>query len=87
MELTEKEVGQLAVGKKASMVINYLDPLVEEQKDSIVTQMKHMYREGNYTESTLASATAQLCALDDLKNRIISKIKKADKLSRRIDRE
>lgn len=87
VEPTEKEIGFLNVGKRAGLALEYLGPLLEEQKEIIVSRMKSLYRDGQWSESKLVSLAAELCALDDLKNRIQSKIRKAEKISMEINRE
>lgn len=84
MQVDEKDIQAMNMGRKAGMVLESLGPLCDEQEQSIVNNMKNMYRDGSFSESKLVAMAAQLVALDDLKNRLGSKIRKADKISREI---
>lgn len=84
MQIDEKDITTMNIGKKAGMVLEYLNPLIDDQKEIIVTRMKNMYREGSATEPKLFSIAGELVALDDLKNRITNKIKQADRISRKV---
>jgi hypothetical protein len=82
---SEKQVSALNIGKKSQMVLDYLEPLFAEQEQNSQRRMLSLYREGNYTESQLAGIAAELAALDTLRNKLKSQIKKGEKVAKEIN--
>lgn len=81
MDKQEKDLAALNVGKKSQLVLDFLEPLFSEQEKMNKNRMLALYREGNYTESQLAGLAAELAAIDALRNKLKSQIKRGEKVA------
>lgn len=85
----EELVSKMNDGRTASVLLNWMDPVFKEVSESLLASLKSNFRNGTYSELLLACHVAQLCALDDLKNKISSVAKggefAAEELSKPIE--
>lgn len=68
----EELLGQVNVGRSASVALQFLMPLFSEIEKELTTSMKVMFKNGKQTEMTMACHTAQLCLLDELREKLKS---------------
>lgn len=66
----ETLLSQMNNGRQASLLRNWMDPIFAKVEDELIKSLKSSFMAGKYTELVLACHTAQLCALDQLRDRI-----------------
>ena len=67
-----KIIEKANIGRRAQLIIDNLQPFINECRESILSRMKNEYRAGDI--SKLPSHVAGLCAYDDLEVKLKSKI-------------
>lgn len=68
----EELFSKIESGKTAGAILNFVEPILAGFEFDLVTSLKTSFRTGNYTELVLACHTAQLCAIDDLRQKLTS---------------
>lgn len=86
--MTETEISAVNRGKLSSVILEAMMPEIDAMADQFVNKLKMMYRDGTFTESKMLAAVAELCALDDLKTRLKSQVRRGqDTLKKEINRD
>lgn len=80
-------MGELNDGRTASILLNWLRPILEQVEIDILNSMKFAFRQGKWTESLLASHIAQLTAIDDLKTKIKGIAVRGERASEELSQE
>lgn len=78
--MNEKEMGIVAAAGVAHALLVQLDPIMQRQRDSIISEMMNVYRSGKLDGQLLVSHVAQLCVLEDLSNSLKGQINKGKNL-------
>jgi hypothetical protein len=68
--MTEEGLGEINRGKMSRVLLENLKPELSHLRETAVLKLKHMYRDGSYTESKMLAAVAEICALDNLEDRL-----------------
>ena len=73
----EFQMSIIAAGRTASAVLREARPVLESQAADALARLKSLYRAGTFTESKLVALVAELCAIDELIERLDSRIEAA----------
>lgn len=74
--MNEQQLSAVNQGKMADVIIREIEPYFERQTMEIIAKLKSEYRSGSSSMPSLLSKVGELCALEDLKNRLKQDSKK-----------
>lgn len=80
----DKVASILAEAQRAQFLIENLGPYLEEQREATLARLKNIYRMGQSSEAKLLACAAELCTVDDIENRLRSKISIAENRAKEI---
>ena len=83
--MTNEEVDVHNLGRRAVMAFQFLSPIIEKRRETIIAQLKNAFRSGQTSQAEMTSFTASLCTLDDLVADIKSTIRRGDKIAEKIN--
>lgn len=83
----EKLLAKINSGKMAEMSLKFLDPILLERRESIITTMKNRYSEGTLDEKGAFCLVAGLVELDVLRSKFNYQIKAGERATREVYRE
>lgn len=66
----EEKISQINEGRMASITLNWLEPILNKIEKDLGASLKALFRSGQYTENVLVAHTAQLCAIDQLREKL-----------------
>lgn len=78
---------KISDGRTAAAVFEWLNPLFKEIESGILGSLKSNFRAGTYTELVLACHVAQLCALEDIQNKIKSVSNEGESVAVKFEQE
>lgn len=82
--MNEDQLSQVNQGRTASIILNWLDPVIKKLEEEALQRLKSLYRSGNYSESKLASGVAELIAIDSMKDKLKAMVNAADSISKEV---
>lgn len=82
---TERQITVIQQGRTASALLREARPILEEQHSDALSRLKAIFRDGNYNEAKLASGIAELCAIDDLIQRLDARVESANTVQKEIN--
>lgn len=85
MTQTEEKVSILNQGRRASLMLNELSPLLVKQQEAVLARLKNMYRDGSFTETKLVSGIAELCTLEDIVNTLQQQIHQSESIQKELN--
>lgn len=77
----EKRLAIIAEATISSAILVNLRPILDKQAEAIINSLKVNFREGKCDIVEMSSLVAQLCALDDIINKLSSKINKSERIN------
>lgn len=63
-----------AASREAQFALGILDPVLSDLREDVINKLKNLVRVGNHSEAKLLAAAAELCTLDDIRNRLEQRI-------------
>lgn len=85
MEGIDKKLSLVAEGRSADFTLGLMKPHLDEQREAAIARLKGLYRSQNTDGLKYIAIVSELCSLDDIENRLISKIKTGNRNSKEID--
>lgn len=79
--MDEKKLAIIAEAQISRAILVNLEPIIEKQSEAIVDLLKANFREGKCDIVEMSSLVAQLCALDDIINKLSSKINRSERIN------
>lgn len=76
--MDERTLVTINEGRRAALALDIVGAELDTARKITLDRIKQMYRDGSASEVKLFAAAAELCALDDLENRLKVKIRKSD---------
>jgi hypothetical protein len=71
-------------GKRARLIQENVEGLLQEQEMEILMKLKHLFGSGDTDAVKYISAAAQLCGIDDLRAKLSAKINRGNKAAKEI---
>jgi len=81
--MNEKEISKINEGRRASITLDWVTPLFDDQKKKLVTDLKHLYRTGDATEAKLLAVAAGLCTIDEIEFRLKTIVRQGESINAR----
>lgn len=78
----DRRLNIVSTGKMAEIAWQHFGDDLKTQRDTVINQLKNAYRSGKNDIGALAGGVAALCALDDLEDRILKKVKRSIELNK-----
>jgi hypothetical protein len=78
----DRRLNIVSTGKMAEIAWQHFGEDLEAQRDAVLQTLKNQHRLGKNDLGALAGGVAALCALDDLKERILKKVKRSIELNK-----
>lgn len=78
---TEKDLTKINEGRQANYTLSNLRPLLEAQEFEAISKFKNEFRSGKLDLSKSLAIAAELCTIEDIKNKLQSKINVAASIS------
>jgi hypothetical protein len=82
----DRKLSLVAQGQSADFVLGLLKPHLDEQREAAIGRLKQLYRAQDTDGLKYIAIVSELCSLDDMEQRLISKIKAGNRNSKEIDR-
>jgi hypothetical protein len=83
----EKLVGNIQIGKMAEMAYQHLIPLLKEEHESALAQLKSVFLEGMKDMQRLNMELARLVVVDNLEQRLKSQIGSSNRARKELENE
>lgn len=74
-------------GRTASVLLGWMDQHFKDIERDLLASLKSNFRAGTYTELVLACHVAQLCSIEDLKEKIKAVANGGDSAAKEMQRE
>lgn len=79
VEITEKTLGAINVGKSADIVFNHMRPILDRLEAQAIATLKNDFRAGKFDGPTVQSKIAELVAYDNIRTELTGQITRGSK--------
>lgn len=83
-ETSEKKQSDWNDGKRSTLALDILSPVLKEQADQIINNLKNLYASGDTDAVKYIAAVAQLKAMDDLKANLQGKVSRGNRAAKEL---
>jgi len=85
MEMEAEKISEINRGRTAHVTLNWMNPIFDDQRKKLVSDLKNLYRSGDFSESKMVAVAAGLCTLDDIVSRLEQVIRTAEHAAKEIN--
>ena len=80
---TEKDLAKMNEGTQAAYTLRNISPYISDQEREAISRFKNDFRAGKLDLSKSLAIASELCTLEDIKNKLQTKINIAQTISKK----